>query len=109
MGIKEQLSEGIISYNKGMKEAEKIRIKTARKYGLDPGGLKCEAFSLFDQGYSTQEVRYLRHQHKDPEYPYTLGNTIRRYRILWTHAQQPPVKKSRHKIALILNMLKLAE
>jgi len=58
-----------------------------------PGGLKCLAFTLFDQKYSPKEVRYLLRDFRDPEYPQSFANTIRKYHFLWTKAQE--IKRSK--------------
>lgn len=65
---------------------EKQVIETARKYDLDPGSMKCQAFALFDQGYSPREVRYLLRRFRDPEHPQSFSNTIRKYYFLWQSA-----------------------
>jgi hypothetical protein len=47
-----------------------------------PGGLKCRAFALFDQGYSPKEVRYPLRDFQDPGRPQSFSNTIRKYHFL---------------------------
>jgi len=67
--------------------SDKQLVAVARKYNLDLGGLKCRAFALFDQGYSPKEVRYLLRNFRDPQYPQSFSNTIRKYYFLWRKAQ----------------------
>ncbi len=61
---------------------DSAQIKTARKYGLHPGTLKCEAFALFDEGYSPVEVRFLLRRHK-LTLATSFTGTIRRYYFTW--------------------------
>jgi hypothetical protein len=42
-----------------MNKEDKKQTETARECGLNPGTLKCQAFALFDDGYSPIEVRFL--------------------------------------------------
>ena len=58
-------------------------IETSRKYRLDPGSLKCKAFALFDQGYSTIEVGFLLRKYQDTRSPRSHRATVRKYRSLW--------------------------
>ena len=66
---------------------DELLIATARKYGLAPDGLKCQAFALFDQGYSRSEVRFLLRSLRSPQRPRSFSNTIRKYHFLWQKAQ----------------------
>jgi hypothetical protein len=68
--------------------SDKQLVVVARRYNLDPGSLKCQAFALFDQGYSPKEARYLLRSFRDPEYPQSFSNTIRKYYFLWRKAQE---------------------
>jgi len=68
--------------------SDKQLVAVARKYNLDPGGLKCRTFALFDQGYSPKEVRYLLRDLRDPEYPQSFSNTTRKYYFLWRKDQE---------------------
>jgi hypothetical protein len=64
-------------------------IEISRKYKLRPDNtLKCEVFILFDQGYSTAEVRLILQYMKDTyDNPKAFTNTIRRYHYDWKKAQ----------------------
>jgi hypothetical protein len=66
---------------------DKQLIKTSRKYNISPSTMKCEAFALFDQGYSLEEVRYLLRRYRDPYYPNRFVNTLRKYHEFWEEAQ----------------------
>ncbi len=58
----------------------------ARKYGLRPDSLKCDAFRTFDEGYSTGEVKLMfRHLEIGDNAP--LPRTIKKYRSLCEKAQ----------------------
>ena len=71
-----------------VKNKEKEQIYIARKYGITPGTLKCEAFALFDAGTSLKEVRYLlRHFVNRLRNPRAFASTIRRYHLLWKSIQ----------------------
>jgi len=69
-----------------MNKGEDTQIGTGRKYGLTPGTLKCEAFTLFDQGYSPGEVRYLLRHYK-LTHGISFASTIRRYFYTWGRRQ----------------------
>ena len=62
-------------------------IEISRKYRIDPGGLKCKAFALFDQGYSTIEVAFLLRKYQDPKTPRSYRATVRKYHVLWKKEQ----------------------
>jgi len=62
-------------------------IETSRKYRMDPGGLKCKVFTLFDQGYSTIEVAFLLRKYQDPKTPRSYRATVRKYHVLWKKEQ----------------------
>ena len=66
-----------------MNKEDKKQIETARKYGLNPGTLKCHAFALFDEGYSPLEVRFLLRRHANAHSRQVLANTERRYHQIW--------------------------
>ena len=68
-------------------ERQKKHIETSRKYGIRPGSLKCEAYSLFDAGYSLREARYLLRHYRNPRFPKRFASTLRKYYILWKEAQ----------------------
>ncbi len=68
--------------------SDKQLVAAVRKHKLDPGGLKCSAFALFDQGYSRREAPYLLRGFRDAGYPQSFTNTIRRYYFLWTKDQE---------------------
>jgi len=57
-GLRNAIHLSLKDIYKRQGEDEKV-IRTARKYGLRPGTVKCDIFRLFDEGYSPQEVRYL--------------------------------------------------
>jgi hypothetical protein len=79
---------GRVPYNSPMKPvSDQSVIATARKYRLDPSGLKCLVFALFDRGHSRNEVRYLLRSFREREYPHVFSNTIRRYHSLWRELQ----------------------
>ncbi len=67
---------------------DKQLVVVARKCNLHPGSLKCLAFALFDEGYSLKEARYLLRSFRDPEYPESFSNTIKKYYFLWRKAQE---------------------
>jgi hypothetical protein len=72
---------------------EKKYIEVARKYNLRLFTMKLWAFSLFDEGYSPAEVRYiLRDLDFEGEHK-TFSNTIRRYYSLWKKAQAPKARR----------------
>jgi hypothetical protein len=78
-----------VQYNGPVKTvSDKDIIETTRKYNLDPNSMKCEAFALFDQGYSTKEVRFLLRKYRDPYYPQSFSSTIRRYYLAWKAMQK---------------------
>ena len=62
-------------------------IETARKYGLQPGKMKCEAYALFDNGYSAMEVRHILRRYQHPRFKKRFANTIKKYHQLWKKAQ----------------------
>ena len=67
------------------REDEERIIRTARKYGLRPGTIKCEIFRLFDRGYSPQEVRYLLRDLAIE--PNAFSKTVSRYHYSWERLQ----------------------
>jgi len=66
-----------------MNKKDKIQIETARKYGLNPGTLKCYAFALFDEEYSPIEVRFLLRRYVGTHDGKVLADTIRKYHQIW--------------------------
>ena len=62
-----------------MSKKDKQIIETARKHRLAPGTFKCEAFLLFDQGFTRREVKFVLRQMKADASDRTLPNTISRY------------------------------
>jgi hypothetical protein len=66
-----------------MNKKDKIQIETARKYGLNPGTLKCYAFTLFDEEYSPIEVRFLLRHYAGKNGRNILANTVRKYHQIW--------------------------
>ncbi len=67
--------------------SERAIIETARKYGVNPGSMKCHAFALFDQGFNREEVRYLLRSYRKPEDPGAFSGTLRTYHKLWGQMQ----------------------
>lgn len=72
-----------------LNKEDKRVIQISRKYNLTPENtIKCEAFALFDEGYSPKEVRFILRFLKDTyDKPKTFTDTIRRYYYDWKKAQ----------------------
>ena len=68
---------------------DKKYIEVARKYKLRLPSMKLGVFSLFDEGYSPAEVRFILRDLDFPGEHRTFSNTIRRYYSLWKKAQAP--------------------
>lgn len=66
-----------------MKISDTEMINASRRYGVRLGSLKCEAFCLFDKGFSVSEVRYLLGKENSTEGGQISGETVRRYRWSW--------------------------
>jgi len=66
-----------------MNKKDKIQIETARKYGLNPGTLKCYVFALFDEEYSPIEVRFLLRRYAGTHNRKAPADTIRKYHQIW--------------------------
>ncbi|MFC1932062.1 hypothetical protein ACFLXU_00290 [Chloroflexota bacterium] len=62
-------------------------IKTARKYGLRVGSLKCDIFHYFDQGYKPSEVKFIYRRLLGDD-DAALNRSISRYYYTWKKAQQ---------------------
>jgi hypothetical protein len=60
-------------------EEDKKEVEVARKYGIRPGTVKCQAFRLFDEGYKPMEVRYLLRRSANTRHRRGFSHTIRRY------------------------------
>lgn len=70
-----------------MRVSDELLMKTARKYGIQPGSLKAHVFPLLDQGLTRREVRFALRHLADPERPGVLAGTVRRYEGMWRKAQ----------------------
>ncbi|MDP2873356.1 MAG: hypothetical protein Q8P31_12580 [Bacillota bacterium] len=70
-----------------LKATDEDVLATARKYGLQPGSLKCEVFRLLDTGLSTAEVRYLLRDRRRSDDAGTFAATVRSYHSLWLKRQ----------------------
>ena len=68
---------------------DKKYIEVARKYNLRLPSMKLGVFSLFDEGYSPAEVRFILRHVEVPGGHRSFSNTIRRYYSLWKKAQAP--------------------
>jgi len=68
---------------------DKKYIEIARKYNLRLSSMKLGVFSLFDEGYSPSEVRFILRHVEIPGEHRSFSNTIRRYYSLWKKAQAP--------------------
>ena len=71
-----------------MNKEDRKQIETARKYGLNPGTLKCQAFALFDEEYSPKEVKYPLRRYAISKNPRTLTETVRKYYHIWSSKQR---------------------
>ncbi len=63
-------------------------IEVSHKYGLSLGGMKAQAFTLFEQGYSTRDVGYLLRRFRNRNSKASFSSTIRRYHGLWRAKQR---------------------
>ncbi|MBI4187678.1 MAG: hypothetical protein HY529_00545 [Chloroflexi bacterium] len=59
----------------------------SHKYSLSPGGMKAQAFALFERGYSTRDVGYLLRRLRNGTTKQHFTSTIRRYYGLWRAKQ----------------------
>jgi len=71
---------------KALDDGKVLRI--SHKYRLSPGSIKCQAFTLFEQGYPRSDVRYLLRRFRKPQNAKTFTDTIRRYHELWKSKQE---------------------
>lgn len=60
---------------------------TAKRYGLQPGGLKCEVFRLLDTGLTRAEIRFVLRDRKKRDDAGTFAGTIRTYCRAWEEWQ----------------------
>ncbi len=62
-------------------------LEVSHKYNLSPGGMKAQAFTLFERGYSTRDVGYLLRRLRNGKSKLSFSSTIRRYYGLWRAKQ----------------------